>query len=288
MDANLARRIGVAAVGIPAALGIVYLGGWPLVALVAAIGVLGVRELFQFARRHEVQASPVFGYTTAALLAPLTYLATTSADTAHRFEAWWPYAAALWLIALLVWALVARGPAARPLGAVAVTVFAVLYAAGLPAFLIPLRHHAHGLASWPGTWLVFFPLVVTWVCDTFAMFGGRIFGGPKLAPVISPGKTRSGAIAGVAGALLVAVLFGSLVFPRAGIEAGMVELLLIAAALSVAGQVGDLAESLFKREAGVKDSGTLIPGHGGVLDRFDSLYFVIPVAATLFRAIGVH
>jgi phosphatidate cytidylyltransferase len=130
--------------------------------------------------------------------------------------------------------------------------------------------------------------VVTWACDTFAMFGGRIVGGPKLSPVISPGKTRSGAAAGVAGALLVAVLFGLLVFPRAGIEAGLGGLLLIAFALSVAGQVGDLAESLFKREAGVKDSGTLIPGHGGVLDRFDSLYFVIPVAAVLYRALGVH
>ena len=288
MDANLAKRIGVAAVGIPAALGIVYLGGWPLVLLVAAIGVLGVRELFQFAARHGVEPSPVFGYPTAAILAPAAYLAATSAAAASWLAGWWPYAAALWLLALLVWALGARRPEARPLGAVSVTVFAVAYAAALPAFLIPLRHQAHGLASWPGTWLVFFPLVVTWACDTFAMFGGRIFGGPKLSPVISPGKTRSGAAAGVAGALLVAVLFGLLVFPRAGIEAGLGGLLLIAAALSVAGQVGDLAESLFKREAGVKDSGTLIPGHGGVLDRFDSLYFVIPVAAVLYRALGVH
>lgn len=288
MDANLAKRIGVAAVGIPAALGIVYLGGWPLVLLVAAIGVLGVRELFQFAGRHGVEPSPVFGYPAAAILAPAAYLAATSAGAASWLAGWWPYAAALWLIALLVWALAARRPDARPLGAVSVTVFAVAYAAALPAFLIPLRHQAHGLASWPGTSLVFFPLVVTWACDTFAMFGGRIFGGPKLSPVISPGKTRSGAAAGVAGALLVAVLFGLLVFPRAGIEAGLGGLLLIAAALSVAGQVGDLAESLFKREAGVKDSGTLIPGHGGVLDRFDSLYFVIPVAAVLYRALGVH
>jgi phosphatidate cytidylyltransferase len=287
MDANLARRIGVAAVGIPAALGIVYLGGWPLVALVAAIGVLGVREVMQFAERQGVRPSRAFGYVTAAALAPAAYVATTSTEAAQRFGSSWAYAAALWLIALLVWGLAARRPDARPLGAVAVTLFAVLYAAALPAFLVPLRHGAHGLASWPGTWLVFFPLVVTWVCDTFAMFGGRIFGGPKLSPLISPGKTRSGAAAGIAGALLVAVVFGLAVFPRLGIEAGMTELLLIAAALSVAGQVGDLAESLFKREAGVKDSGTLIPGHGGILDRFDSLYFVIPVAAALYRALGL-
>ena len=288
MDANLARRIGVAAVGIPAALGIVYLGGWPLVLLVAAIGVLGVREVFQFAGKQGVRASRGFGFATAALVAPAWYHVATSATAAMWFGVLKPYAAALWLIALLVWALAARGPDARPLGAVSVTMFAVAYAAALPAFLIPLRHQAHGLASWPGTWLVFFPLVVTWVCDTFAMFGGRIFGGPKLSPVISPGKTRSGAIAGIVGALLVALLFGLAVFPRAGIEAGLGELLLIAAILSVVGQAGDLAESLLKREAGVKDSGTLIPGHGGILDRFDSLYFVIPVAATLYRAFGIH
>jgi phosphatidate cytidylyltransferase len=287
MDANLARRIGVAAIGIPAAFGIVYLGGWPLVALVAAIGVLGVREVFQFAERQEVRPSRAFGYAAAAALAPLAYLATTSAGAAAQIRDEWPYALALWLLALLVWALAARRPDARPLGAVAVTLFAVAYAAALPAFLVPLRHGAHGLASWPGTWLVFFPLVVTWICDTFAMFGGRTFGGPKLSPVISPGKTRSGAIAGMAGALLVALVFGLAVFPQVGIAAELGDLLLIAAALSVAGQAGDLAESLFKREAGVKDSGTLIPGHGGVLDRFDSLYFVIPVAAVLYRIVGL-
>ena len=141
--------------------------------------------------------------------------------------------------------------------------------------------------SWPGAWLVFFPLVVTWSCDTAAMFGGRMLQGPRLAPSISPGKTRSGAAAGVAGALLVAPVFGTLVFPRVGVEASPWQLLAMAAVLSVVGQIGDLAESLFKREAGVKDSSQLIPGHGGVLDRLDSLYFVIPVAAAMYHLFGI-
>ena len=112
-------------------------------------------------------------------------------------------------------------------------------------------------------------------------------GGPKLAPTISPGKTRSGAVAGVLGGLLVAPIFGVLVFPRFGIEVPLWQLVAMAGILAVAGQVGDLAESLFKREAGVKDSSHLIPGHGGVLDRFDSLYFVIPMAAVLYRLFGI-
>jgi phosphatidate cytidylyltransferase len=163
----------------------------------------------------------------------------------------------------------------------------VAYTAVLPAFLIGIRHTRFEERSWPAAWLVFFPLVVTWVCDTAAMFGGRALGGPKLAPTISPGKTRSGAAAGVLGGLLVAPIFGALVFPRLGIEVSTWQLLAIAGVLSVVGQVGDLVESLFKREAGVKDSSQLIPGHGGVLDRFDSLYFVIPMAAVMYRLFGV-
>jgi phosphatidate cytidylyltransferase len=197
------------------------------------------------------------------------------------------YAAALWLLLLLTWALAARTPTDRPLSAAAVTLLGVAYAGALPASLILIRHAVLPTRSWAGLWLVCFPLVVTWVCDTAAMFAGRSVGGPKLSPVVSPGKTRSGAVAGVMGALVVAPVFGGWIFPRAGVQLGLGKALAIAAVLSVAGQVGDLAESLFKREAGVKDSSQLLPGHGGILDRLDSLYFVMPVTAAMYRFFGV-
>jgi phosphatidate cytidylyltransferase len=92
---------------------------------------------------------------------------------------------------------------------------------------------------------------------------------------------------GVIGGLLVAPIFAYLVFPRVGVSAGVAGLIVIAALISVLGQLGDLAESLFKRAAGVKDSSTLIPGHGGVLDRFDSLYFALPLAAFCYVLFGI-
>lgn len=287
MDANLVRRVSFAAVAIPAALGIVWLGGWVLTALVAIIGALGARELLDFAERQQIRPPRGLVLVAAAGFAPMVYLTLSSPDAGSFIDRWWPTVAALWLILLLTWTLAARTQADRPLGAVALAVLAPLYAGALPAFLIMLRHGAAPTRSWVGTWLVFFPLVVTWVCDTAAMFGGRAMGGPKLAPSVSPGKTRSGSVAGVIGGLIVAVVFGVAVFPRLGIAIGLAPLLIMAAVWSTLGQVGDLVESLFKREAGVKDSSALIPGHGGVLDRFDSLYFVVPLAAAMYRLFGL-
>jgi phosphatidate cytidylyltransferase len=287
MDANLVRRVGFAVVAIPLALFIVWYGGLPLVVLLALAGALATRELFDLAERGQVRPARALGLASAAAVAPLTYATIAAADVRGLVAAAWPYAAGLWLLAILVWGLLARAPDERPLEAVAVTVLAVAYTAGLPAFLLAIRHSGFDRRSWAGAWLVFFPLVVTWVVDTAAMFGGRAIGGPKLAPTVSPGKTRSGSVAGVIGGLVVAPLFAWVVFPRVGLGIPLWQLVAIAAVLGVIGQAGDLAESLFKREAGVKDSSHLIPGHGGVLDRLDSLYFVVPAAAALYRLFGI-
>jgi phosphatidate cytidylyltransferase len=287
MDANLARRVGFAVVAIPIALGVIWYGGLPLAFLLAVVGALGTRELFGLAARQGVRPARALGLVTAAAVAPVIYATLAAPDVRAWAQPAWPYLAAVWLMALLTWALVFRAPAEKPLEAAAVTLLAVMYTSVLPAFLLVIRHARFPERSWAAAWLVFFPLVVTWVCDTAAMFGGRLLGGPKLAPRISPGKTRSGAAAGVIGALIVAPIFTTAVFPRVGVAASLAQLLVMAAVLSVIGQVGDLAESLFKREAGVKDSSQLIPGHGGVLDRFDSLYFVIPAAAAMYRLFGI-
>jgi phosphatidate cytidylyltransferase len=284
---NLIRRIAFAVIAIPLALGIVWYGGMPLAFLLALVSALGTKELFGLAARQGIRPAPAFGIATAAALPPLTYATLVAPDVRALTVPAWPYLGAVWVIALLAWMLASRSPAERPLEAVSVTLLAVMYTSALPAFLIVIRHAQFAEKSWPAAWLVFFPLVVTWVCDTAAMFGGRLIGGPKLAPTVSPGKTASGTIAGVAGGLLVAPLFAAAIFPRVGVEASLWQLLVMAGVLSVMGQIGDLVESLFKREAGVKDASQLIPGHGGVLDRFDSLYFVIPLAAAMYRLFGI-
>ena len=285
MDANLVRRVGFALVAIPLALLLVWYGGVPLALLLALTAILGTRELFDLAARGDVRPLRTLGIVSAGLIPLIVFITLTSPDVRAWIIEWWPYGAALWTIVLLSTTLALRSPADRPLSVAAVSLLAVIYTGALPAFLLAIRHAHYPLRSWAGAWLVFYPLVVTWVCDTAAMFGGRTFGGPKLAPSVSPGKTRSGSIAGVVGGLAVAPLFAVL-SPRMGLELPLGQLLVIAGVLGVVGQIGDLAESLFKREAGVKDSSALIPGHGGVLDRFDSLYFVIPTAAALYHAFG--
>ena len=277
----------MAAIGIPLALAVVWYGSWPLAVLVALIAALGTGELFDLAVRTGVRPFRRVGIAAATAVPMLTYAAHAESRAGQAWSTGWPYLAATFVLLLLVLALASRASAERPLASVAVTLFGVCYAALLPTFVLVIRHPLWPGRSWAGAMLVFFPLVVTWVCDTAAMFGGRTFGGPKLAPSISPGKTRSGAIAGVLGGVAVAPLFVLVIFPPLGVHIGVLAACAMALVLSVAGQVGDLVESLFKREAGVKDSSSLIPGHGGVLDRFDSLYFVLPAAAACYRLLGL-
>jgi phosphatidate cytidylyltransferase len=287
MDSNLAKRIAFAAVAIPLAVGLVWLGGWPLAVLVSLIAVLGLRELFDIAARQGNEPLRGIGMLLAAVIPLMAYAALTSPEVAGNVTRWLPYLVAGAIIALLVQALAVRAPTERPLGAVAITLFGIGYTSVLPTFLLDIRHATMPMQSWAGVALVFFPLVVTWACDTAAMFGGRAIGGPKLSPTISPGKTRAGGIAGLVGGVAVAPVFALWLFPAAGIAMDLAHALVTAGILATIGQLGDLAESLFKREAGVKDSSALIPGHGGVLNRFDSLYVVLPVAAACYKFFGL-
>jgi phosphatidate cytidylyltransferase len=282
---NLMQRIAVAVVAIPLVIGIIWLGGWVLAAMLAILGVLGAHEVYDFGRRQGFEPLERTGFLAAAAIPLLAYWAKGS-------ETRWAepaiYLGAVWLMLAMTIAMWRRGPGGRPLTSVSVTLFGCLYASGMLAFLIAIRHSTAATTR-PLAYvlLTLFPLVITWVCDTAAMAAGSAIGGPKLAPVLSPKKTHAGAVGGTLGGVIAALALGKFVLNRQGWQFTDGQLLLFGLAVSIVGQVGDVAESLFKREAGLKDSSNLIPGHGGVLDRLDSLYFVIPAAAGLYRMFGV-
>ncbi|MFT8718160.1 phosphatidate cytidylyltransferase [Acetobacter sp.] len=142
------------------------------------------------------------------------------------------------------------------------------------------------LGTETGIWSVVFAIAVVVSSDSSAYMVGRLIGGPKLAPKISPGKTRSGAVGGLLGALLAGLVVATLAQKNGdiSIQSVLVRSAIWSCMLGVAAQAGDLLESAVKRRRGVKDSGTLLPGHGGLLDRFDALLVVAPLAALISLA----
>jgi phosphatidate cytidylyltransferase len=176
----------------------------------------------------------------------------------------------------------------RPLSAVGATVFGVLYTGGMVSFAYALRYHPYVIGAVAGTALLGLPLVLTWATDTGAYLLGRWLGHAKLMPSISPSKTWAGAAGGLLFAVIAVGVYVAFVLkPYAQLSLTTAGIGIYATALSVTAQIGDLAESLLKREAGVKDSSRLIPGHGGVLDRFDSMLFVLPVSYVLLSELLV-
>jgi phosphatidate cytidylyltransferase len=298
---NQLQRILVAAIAIPIGLAAVWAGGLVLVALVVLIAVLGTRELFQLAEPTGVRPLTTIGLITAGVAPLLTWIWGAPVDAqlgpVGSFLAgalaplwlWspWPLSGVLLVIVVLVGVLARRTPDQHPLSVAGITLLGIVYTGLLPCSILLLRFDAGPDFSWSAAWLVFFPLVVTWICDSFAMWAGKAWGTAKLWPSVSPGKTQVGAVAGVIGGVVAAVLFVPLALGPVDRRFPLVQAAVMGLVISVIAQLGDLVESLFKREAGVKDSSGLIPGHGGVLDRFDSLYFVLPVTLIMYRAFGI-
>ena len=150
--------------------------------------------------------------------------------------------------------------------------FCVLYAPVMFSFIYRIRMTEYGIYL---VWMVF---IASWISDTFAYFTGVLFGKHKLAPVLSPKKSIEGSIGGVAGSALAGALFGYLFATKVGQEVNLTLVCAVLGALgSIISQIGDLAASAIKRNQDIKDYGTLIPGHGGIMDRFDSVIVTAPI-----------
>jgi phosphatidate cytidylyltransferase len=171
------------------------------------------------------------------------------------------------VLAVLIYPLATYRDVVTTLSDAAVISFGVLYIGWLLGHLILLR----GLEQ--GEYLIFFLFLVTWACDAGAYYVGKGFGRRPLAPRLSPNKTVEGAVGGLAASVLAAIVARQWFLPFLSAADSVVLGLL----LGVLGQIGDLTESMFKRSSGVKDSGYFLPGHGGILDKMDSLIFTTPL-----------
>ncbi len=252
---NLGLRVASAAVLVPTAVAAVWFGGWPWLVMIAiAVALLAIE--------WGGMSAPVSPTRVAAAVAAAALIAVF---VGYRGQFLWAWGA----IPLMAGAaaIIARGVAERPADAA----YGVLYIAPAALSLVWLR------ATHQGEWWVLMLFAATWSADIGAYVVGSILRGPKLWPRFSPNKTWSGFVGGLVTAMGAGILMASLPAFQLNVYAAAA----IGLAVGLATMAGDLWESALKRRFGVKDSGDLIPGHGGLLDRVDGLMFAVVVMAAL-------
>jgi phosphatidate cytidylyltransferase len=249
------------------AVGAAWDGKWLFALFLAAGSVAGVREWHRMFQREGY--AKYFAVSAAAIVASLVAQNIVAQGAPGEMILPWLILAGGALIDMGLALATQRTAPWHGVGA--------LYVGATPLSLLALRAAPEG-----GFWLVLAIFIAVWATDTGALIAGNLIGGAKLAPKLSPNKTWAGAIGGAACAAIgTAIVF-------AIIDANVWRGALMGVAMSVVGQAGDLFESWVKRRVGRKNSGSLIPGHGGVLDRIDSILFVAPVAAFAVLVLGFH
>jgi phosphatidate cytidylyltransferase len=288
---HLLKRILTALVLIPVVLVLVLRAPVPVVALIAAlVALLAVQEFLKLAEAYGIRPFrwPTYFFVGAFfLLLALTPAADKPLLSTAIFVYTVGFAAAIAPFVFLTIGMRQLNLSAA-LPAAMVSVFAFGYIALPLGLLVQLRE------QWSGAFLLLYLLLVVWAGDIFAYFVGKSLGRHLMSPRISPKKTWEGAVASLLASLVVGMLLYNYALPisTALLTAHLIQLrdgffalqkpplwptLLLSAAINVAAQLGDLVESLIKRGAGVKDSGTILPGHGGMLDRVDALLFAAPI-----------
>ena len=280
MNSGTSLRVATAAILIPLVVAAIWWGPNWLIAVVSAfVAIAALLEFFAIAARQGVQAYRLWSCLAAAAMIGQQLYASRQAsisalgellDRSPRFTL------DLILFGFVLGVAVIALGSSRLLTDILASIS--VSAAGLLFVVLPFSAvvRLHGVDVL-GPRLLLFTLVLVWVGDTAAYFVGRGFGRWKMAPKISPNKTWEGAGANLLGALFVAAVFGYWT------RIPPVHMLAMAAIGSVAGQIGDLFESTWKRSAGVKDSGTILPGHGGMLDRIDALILAAPAVWYYFE-----
>ncbi len=261
---NLALRVLVAVFGIPLILGTIYYGKIPFLTVVLIINVVSQYEFYKISEKKNTAPLKIIGIITGVFVTLSFYF--------HGLE----YFGEILIIGVVVSLLMelARGKSNATLN-FATTITGVIFPVTLFSFLILIREypqHADIPYKDPGLWLIFV-IVTIWICDTAAYFIGSMIGKHKLAPKVSPHKTIEGAVAGFIFSFITAYVFYVL-YPNLF---SLTHYMIIAGIVGIFAQIGDLVESIFKRDAGIKDSSSILPGHGGFLDRFDAPTFLAPI-----------
>lgn len=244
--------------------GVLIPGGLLLAAVLFAVSLISYFELTRATGVHQVDkklnALEICGYV-AIFVHYLQMILVGS----HKYFVF----SIMFAFFLLMVCYVINFPKFKSMQAMA-AFFCFVYAPVNMSFVYLLRMRPYGQYF---AWIPF----VAWVCDTSAYFAGRAFGKHKLAPVLSPKKTIEGAIGGILGSVAVGAIFGYLIYKNEINEISVIFILMLITFIgSIIAQLGDLLASGIKRDHDIKDYGTLIPGHGGIMDRFDSVIFVIP------------
>lgn len=259
----LKTRVLTAIVAIPIALLAAWQGGWLFTGLIAILALAGWREYY---RLLPFELKPELLNYLGGLFCCSIVLLQQWSPSFFSMEVFWNLA----LILIFSTIFILRDPAKMPL--LALSFFGVSYLGVGFAQFIKVRNWEIAGMDEGGLIILATVVVATWMNDSFAYFAGTLFGKRKLCPEISPAKSWEGACAGVAAAI-IAIAGSKIVFT---LPFSWVSLVILGVIVGVSGILGDLVESGLKRWAGIKDSGNFFPGHGGVLDRLDSLLFVIP------------
>lgn len=271
---TLGKRIIVSVFGIPVVLGSMAVGRIALPILSTVIELFALWELLKLAEKKGFFPHPWISFAMILLL---------NADLYFRGGLGVPWIVVGFILACLLLELFRNKPQAT--ANVSVSVFSAFYV-GLFSFFILIRELPDrlGFPYSSGGWLLLMVFISMWVCDTAAYFVGSSFGKHKLFPRVSPKKTWEGAIAGFFTAIGVAIAIRQFTLPGMTI----LDAAVIGTIVGIFGQTSDLVESLFKRDAGVKDSSNLLPGHGGMLDRFDSPLLVGPMVYGYLMITNFH
>jgi phosphatidate cytidylyltransferase len=261
---NLAQRLSVAAIAIPAIIFMVFRGGDLFLYFVLLLAVIGI---YEYLHGGGIDTFSFFFIIPFVGVAGSVYLTATG-------EAFLGGLCLLGIFLIVgIFLAIGKDPIDKLFARLTYITWGCFYLGLLYPFVYLIRGEAAWMEPAPGRWWLFLLLGSLWLGDTAAMFFGKSFGRHKLAPVVSPHKTVEGFIGGFIGVIVVAMIFK--IFWLKDIIA--YHLIIISLLIGLFGQLGDLVESLWKRSLGIKDSSAIIPGHGGVLDRFDSLLFAAPM-----------